>query len=469
MTLSAVFITKNEEEDLPKALKSVAWADQIVVLDSGSTDRTCEVAKSFGAEVYHSADWPGFGEQKNRALAYAKGEWVLSLDADEWLSTELQREIQEIVRSGTPKAAYSIRRRSIFIDRVMRFGDWRKDRVLRLFPRQLAAFTLDHIHERLVTDLPVKSCKGLLMHRSIKSRDDSIEKMWRYNRVAAKGLQANGRGGFWTALLHAGFGFFRGFVLRAGFLDGHRGLQLATINAHGTFIRYHLAGQNLAVASWQSGTRGIAGPLYDWLHTLLIDHGILRLLYRNSFRLPGGLIRANQPNPIDLARYKRRYGIRTVINLRGENEPLGWYRLEKDACNELGIHMVNLQVYSRGLLEQDQFKSLAQTIRDIELPALVHCKSGADRAGFFSACYRHFRLGEPIEFAQHELGWRYGHFAAAKTGVLDHFFQTYLKERQPHESLEHWAVRLFAKDRVEAGFTPSGFSSWFVDRLLRRE
>lgn len=133
--LSVILITKNEEEDLPKALESVAWADQIVVVDSNSTDRTKEIAVSYGAEVHVTSEWPGFGLQKGSALAYATGDWVLSLDADEWLTPELQTEVRQIVQSAPPDSAYVLRRRSIFIDRVMRFGDWRKDRVLRLFPR----------------------------------------------------------------------------------------------------------------------------------------------------------------------------------------------------------------------------------------------------------------------------------------------------------------------------------------------
>lgn len=467
--LSVILITKNEEEDLPKALESVAWADQIVVVDSNSTDRTIEIAVSYGAEVHVTSEWPGFGPQKGRALAYATGDWVLSLDADEWLTPELQTEVRQIVQSAPPDSAYVLRRQSIFIDRVMRFGDWRKDRVLRLFPRGKAHFSEDAIHEKILTDLPTRVCQAFLMHRSVKSRNDSIEKMWRYNRVAAKRLQANHRGGFWTALLHAGFGFVRGFFLRAGFLDGVRGLQLAWINAKGTFIRYHLAGQYLAIEVWRSGQQTLIAKALDWLHMMVIDHGLLRLIYQNVFRLPGELIRANQPSPGNIARYQRRYGIKTVVNLRGENEQLGWYRLEKDTCERLGIRLLNLQVYSRGLVEKDQLFATFRAIRDLELPALVHCKSGADRAGFFSACYRHIRLGEPVEQAFRELGWQYGHFAAAKTGVLDHFFTAYLQERGLRESLLSWANRAFTKERVESSFSPSGVSSWVVDRLLRRE
>jgi len=468
-TLSVILITKNEEEDLPGALRSVAWADQIVVVDNNSIDRTRDIAASFGAEVHVTAEWPGFGEQKSRALSYAKGDWVLSLDADEWLTPELQSEVRRIVRFTTPSFAYYLNRRSIFIDRLMRFGDWRKDHILRLFPRGKAHFSGDAIHEKVLTNLPSKVCRGLLMHRSVKSRNDSIEKMWRYNRVAALRLQALNRGGYWTALLHAGFGFFRGLVLRVGFLDGWRGVQLAWINARGTFIRYHLAGQYLAIQAWQSRRQTSIAKALDWLHMMVIDHGLLRLGYQNEFRLPGGLIRVNQPSPANLIRYQKRYGIKTVVNLRGKNEQLGWYRLESDACEQLGIHLLNLQVYSRGLVEKWELLALLQTIRNLEMPALVHCKSGADRAGFFAACYRYIRLGEPAEEASRELGWRYGHFSAAKTGVLDHFFTTYLQERDSRESLLSWANRAFTKERVESSFSPSGVSSWVVDRLLRRE
>ena len=128
MGLSVIIITKNEAKDLPRALASVSFADELIVLDSGSTDGTQEIAQSLGAKVFESSEWPGFGTQKNRALSKASQEWVLSLDADEWIEADLAEEIIKIVRPDAPQffgrnapVAFRMRRRSILIDRVIRF------------------------------------------------------------------------------------------------------------------------------------------------------------------------------------------------------------------------------------------------------------------------------------------------------------------------------------------------------------
>ena len=211
------------------------------------------------------------------------------------------------------------------------------------------------------------------------------------------------------------------------------------------------------------------GHWRDWAELMLIDHGFLRALYRNQFRLAGGLHRANQPSPAILRRYKDELGIKSVVNLRGEHDHLGWYRLEHRACQALGIRLLTTTVNSRELLEPKQILELADFIRGIPLPAVVHCKSGADRAGFFSVLYRHIRLGEPIEDAAQELHWFYGHFKSAKTGVLDHFFRTYLAERRPHQSFLSWVEHDYEKARVQASFKPVGSMAWLVDKVLRRE
>lgn len=211
------------------------------------------------------------------------------------------------------------------------------------------------------------------------------------------------------------------------------------------------------------------GHWLDWANLMLIDHGFLRALYRNRFRLAGGLHRANQPSPAILRRYKADFQIKSVVNLRGAHDHLGWYRLERRTCEELGIELLTTTVNSRELLEPQQILSLAQFIRGIPLPAVVHCKSGADRAGFFSVLYRHVRLGEPIEAAAQELHWFYGHFKSAKTGVLDHFFKAYLAERKPHQSFLNWVEHDYNKARVQSSFKPVGSMAWLVDKVLRRE
>lgn len=477
MGLSVIIITKNEAGDLPRTLASVAFADEVIVLDSGSTDGTQAIARARGARVFETEDWPGFGPQKNRALEKASQDWVLSLDADEWLEPDLAEEIQELVSAppnskqcqANSPAAYRIRRRSIYIDRIIRFGDWRRDAVVRLFQRNRASFSPDLVHERLVVNGPVAALSGRMGHHSVRSVQDSRDKMWRYNRVAAERIASAGRGGQARGALKAGFSLFRGLILRVGLLDGLRGLQLAWFNAYGTYLRYALAQSIQDERAYLAGNQTLSQKARDFLHLIFADHGFLRAIYANRFRIAGDLYRINQPSPARLAAYKHRFGIKTVINLRGQNEQLGWYRLEEKACQSLGLQLVNTQVYSRGLVDQPRLLELRKIIENIELPAVVHCKSGADRAGFFSVLYRHYRLGEPIERASAELALKYGHSKSAKTGVLDYFFEVFIATREPRQSFTTWCGSGYDRELLQASYQPHGFADWVIDRLLRRE
>ncbi|MET0917145.1 MAG: glycosyltransferase family 2 protein, partial [Burkholderiales bacterium] len=151
MGLSVILIAKDEEACIARALRSVAWADEIVVVDSGSIDRTVDIARELGARVIVAADWPGFGAQKNRALDLATGAWVLSLDADEWLSAPSADEIRRALDVDVAGiAAYRLPRRSSFCGRFMRHSGWWPDYVVRLFRRGRARFSDDIVHERLV-------------------------------------------------------------------------------------------------------------------------------------------------------------------------------------------------------------------------------------------------------------------------------------------------------------------------------
>lgn len=475
MGLSVIIITKNEAQDLLRALSSVGFADELIVVDSGSTDGTQQIAADFGAKVYETFDWPGFGQQKNRALEKATQDWVLSLDADEWIEPDLAAEIKRVINpseyghTGDKCAAFRLKRKSIFIDRAIRFGDWRRDRVVRLFRRGAARFSEDAVHERLMVDGSIQDLSGVMGHFSVRSIDDSKSKMWRYNLVAANRIANENRGGQIKGFFKAAFSLFRGLILRAGLLDGLRGLQLAWFNAQGTYLRYALAQSRQDENAYKTQTQSTWQRFRDCLHLTFVDHGFLRTLYDNRFRLAGGLYRINQPSPSRLAAYKKRFGIKTVINLRGRNEQLGWYRLEARACKALGLKLVNTQVFSRGLVDRDRLMELQGIIRDIELPAVVHCKSGADRAGFFSVLYRHYRLGEPIEEAKNELGLRYGHSKSAKTGVLDFFFEQYLRSRTYRQSFTAWGKTIFDREDLQSRYQPKRMANWIIDRLLGRE
>lgn len=244
--LSVCLITRNEAHHVQRCLQSVAFADEWLVLDSGSEDNTVALARAMGAQVSVRHDWPGFGPQKNRVVDEARGDWVFSIDADEWVSDELARAIQAVVvAEQRPFAAYWIDRRSRFCGRLIRFGDWGGDRVLRLFVRGQARFSDDVVHERVLAPEPHGHLQGYLWHDSVESLADAREKMIRYALAGASKLRARERGaGPLMAALRGGWTFFRGYVLRGGFLDGREGWQIARFNARGTRLRYRWAGKS---------------------------------------------------------------------------------------------------------------------------------------------------------------------------------------------------------------------------------
>ena len=250
--LSVAIIACNEAHRIARCLQSVSFADQIVVLDSGSTDDTVVIARGLGADVEVTPDWPGFGPQKNRALARCRYRWVLSIDADEQVSDALAAEILRVLREAPAEATvagYWLRRSSRYCGQVIRHGLWGNDRVLRLFERQRGRFTDARVHESLVCDGETRVLEGILVHDSVDSPEDARSKARRYAFLGAEALRARGRGGALQGGVHAGWSFVRGYLLRAGFLDGRFGLTLARLNAAGTFWKYHWAA--LPEAKWE--------------------------------------------------------------------------------------------------------------------------------------------------------------------------------------------------------------------------
>ena len=242
--LSVIVITHNEGHQIADCLKSVAFADEWIVVDSGSTDDTREIAAALGARVLRSADWPGFGRQKNRALDEAQGRWVLSLDADERVSAPLAAAIRAAVAASdaageSGATAYQLSRLSRFCGQWMRHGDWYPDRVTRLFLRGRARFTDDLVHERLDVQGPVARLDGELLHETMPTLHDALDKMNRYSSGRAVDKVRAGRtGGLGTALAHGAWAFVRAYLLRRGFLDGRLGFVLAVYVAEGTYYRY---------------------------------------------------------------------------------------------------------------------------------------------------------------------------------------------------------------------------------------
>ena len=236
--LSAVLITRDAQAHLRECLASLSFCDEIVVLDSGSRDATLELAREFGARVHETADWPGFGAQKNRAAALARGDWILSIDADEVVTPELRAEIQVVLAAPTA-TAYALPRRSSFCGHWMRHGGWWPDYVTRLFRAGRARFSDDRVHERLIVDGTIARLRAPLLHYTYDTLEQALDKLNRYSTLGAEQAHARGRRATpLTAVLRGAWAFFRTYVLQRGFLDGRAGLMLASYNAHGTYYRY---------------------------------------------------------------------------------------------------------------------------------------------------------------------------------------------------------------------------------------
>ena len=236
-TLSVILITRNESAVIRRALESVRWADEIVVLDSGSTDDTLAICREYTDQAFVT-DWPGFGPQKNRALAHASGDWVLSIDADEWLSDELGTAIREAIQRNDVQG-WKLQRLSSFCGRCLHHSGWWPDEVLRLFRRGTGRFTEHRVHERVVVEGRVKTLHGCLMHESYRSVDQLLDKVNHYSREGAQDLWDRGRrAGLGTAIGHGLWAFLRTWIFKRGFLDGREGFIVAVSNAEASYYRY---------------------------------------------------------------------------------------------------------------------------------------------------------------------------------------------------------------------------------------
>ncbi len=243
-TLSVAIITRNEEENLERTLGSVAWADEIVIVDSGSSDRTEQIARSFHARFFDE-EWKGFAAQKNSALEKCTCEWVLSIDADESLSDGLAKEIWEILHDEGAADGYAIPRRNLFLGRWMRFGGFYPDPKLRLFRRGSAEFEPRPVHEKLHFIGKAGRIRSDLVHHAYPTLKAYIEHMDRYSSLggalaANAGKRSPGLLSFvGNVLVNPMATFFYNYFLRLGFLDGREGLLLHMY--HSVYISWKYA------------------------------------------------------------------------------------------------------------------------------------------------------------------------------------------------------------------------------------
>jgi glycosyltransferase involved in cell wall biosynthesis len=235
--VSVAVITFNEEDRLRACLESVAWADEIVVVDSESHDKTVQIAREFTDRVV-VRPWPGFADQKNFALALATGDWILSLDADEEVSAELRDEIRDVVTRADAADGYAVRRRNVFLGQWIRHGGLYPDWQVRLFRRGRGRFGARDVHESVDVDGTLGRLGGDLVHRSYRDVADFFDRANRYSTLAAAELVRTGRRARARELVARPLGrFVSMYVVQRGFLDGRKGLLLAALYAYYVFMR----------------------------------------------------------------------------------------------------------------------------------------------------------------------------------------------------------------------------------------
>jgi len=257
MTLSVVIITRNEENNIRRTLASVAWAQDRIVVDSGSTDRTLEIAREQGATVFEEP-WKGYARQKNSAISKASGDWVLSIDADEEVSPELAEEIRGAIAARPPQVAgYFIARRNLFLGRWIRHGGFYPDRKLRLFRRGTGEFAERAVHETMRVAGPTANLKCDLIHSAYPTLSMYIDTMNRYSslgaEVAAQQRQVSQSllSFFWNVQLRPVLNFVWNYICRAGFLDGREGFLLHLY--HSGYVSWKYA------KAWEAARAGKAG------------------------------------------------------------------------------------------------------------------------------------------------------------------------------------------------------------------
>ena len=238
MKISATVITLNEEENLAAALESLSWADEIIVVDSQSTDRTVEIASQFTDRIF-IRPWPGYSAQKNFAAGQARHDWVFNLDADERVSPELCKEIQDLKSAGEPAASgFEMPRRTFYLGRWIKHSGWYPDFKVRLYNRGSGRWRGAYVHESVELDGQVERLAGPLLHYTVRNSSDHHLRIDRYTTLAAEDLAAQGKRVTLLSLLVSPFmAFARAYVFRMGFLDGIPGLAIAYFAAQYVFLK----------------------------------------------------------------------------------------------------------------------------------------------------------------------------------------------------------------------------------------
>lgn len=241
-SIAAVLIVKNEQENLAGCLETVKdWVDEIVILDSGSTDKTAEIAKNYQAKFYQETNWQGFGRQRQKAQQYVTADYILWLDADERITPELKQSIINAVKQNQPNTAYRINRLSEVFGKQIRHSGWYPDFVVRLYPNQGIQYNDSLVHEKVIVppEVQIKDLQGDLLHYTYKDLHHYLVKSAFYAQAwAAERKQQGKKTNLTRAIAHSVFCFLRMYLFKLGFLDGKQGLLLALLSSHSTFIKY---------------------------------------------------------------------------------------------------------------------------------------------------------------------------------------------------------------------------------------
>ncbi|TGZ98381.1 glycosyltransferase family 2 protein [Rodentibacter pneumotropicus] len=241
-TISVAMIVKNEAQDLALCLDTVKdWVDEIVILDSGSSDNTKEIALSYGAKFYENIDWPGFGKQRQIAQQYVTSDYVLWLDADERVTPELRQSIQRAVQQSPENTVFEVPRISEVFGRKIRHSGWYPDYVVRLYRTDYAGYNDSLVHEKVCypSNTRVEKLTGDLEHFTYKNLHHYLVKSAGYAKAWADQRQARSKKAtLWQGISHGISCFMKMYFLKAGFLDGKQGFLLAVLSAHFTFVKY---------------------------------------------------------------------------------------------------------------------------------------------------------------------------------------------------------------------------------------
>ncbi len=235
--ISAIIITKNESEHIARCIESILWADEIIILDSGSTDDTVAICKQYTPHVF-TTDWPGFGLQKQRALDKANGDWVFSIDADEYVTSELKQEIQKATQQKGVDG-FDIPRLSSYCGKNIMHAGWWPDYTLRLFKRESGYFTDSPVHEKIIVQGTIQKFNYPILHEAFIDPDEVLHKVNSYSTLGAKKLlKAQKKTNLPSAIFRGFWSFFRTYFLKLAILDGQHGLMLSISNAEGTYYKY---------------------------------------------------------------------------------------------------------------------------------------------------------------------------------------------------------------------------------------